>query len=1019
MEASRLAQSSRWRRVTHLGVAMTLGILCLVAWMWGLREVASVHAGPATRYVYRATGSDTTDCTNPVGPCATIGYALDRAGDGDTILIATGTYTENLVITKTITLKGGYEPVAWSRCLRGCVTTIDGNLSGRVIEVQSTLSETTVIDGFIITNGDGGIDILLSSVAILNSQIVHNHSTGGGGGIRIDHSPVIITNTVIADNTADLWDGAVRIISTIAIAGPNSEVTINSSTIANNRAPKRNGVFCSLSWCKAVNSVVWGHVGEDFAGLGYEATYSDIEMGLAGEGNISADPRFVDPADGDYHLRLDSPCIDRGTNANAPQRDFEGDRRPFDTGSTGAAVVDMGADETVAVLLFRDEFDGSELDPAKWDVIQGIPTVGDGKLTLPGDTTRAEIQSKAQFQYGVLQVAIESSDWVSQTQGTDSSFGFEIWTGANGQCHYGVILIANGHLGILRSQPDADNNCFGDPLHQAYLPISNWDSVRAAGRVYLTLTWSPGGVTLYVSDGSSNSGLASYTDEAEPAIPLEIRLNADVGEIYHVDYVRVYRDLAALSYNPSHFPVHRPDLDWDRDVDLTDIMIVADVWHAERGEPQYRQYYDLYHDGKINVVDVMRVASHWGETFNLGPHFPLAYSPYRPGQAPGGSPPSPPEIGEDMETIAQETKLIRTYGACDEELAAIPGIANSHGIHLYQGVELDSTPLSNDQEMACFAGLVAEHENIVAGVIGNETLQFDRLPESDLVAYLKQAKGISNVPVTTGEPWNVWCNEPQADPPCQGRAALGDEVDFILAHSYPYWEVPPVPIEHGAAHVVATYIALRALYPDQVVAIGETGWPTCGAARDNAVPGLENQQRFIEELWRWSNLYHIPVFFFEAFDEDWKIAEPGGVGPCWGLYYADRTPKHDNLDWSIPIPEPTPTTPAVRIEHPRNITTTVTKSNCGIPIFGRVYNAEPGWHVKVEVFTNQWYVQDKWYPAGLAPIIDDMWSMPEVVLGGADEYNNHSIRATLVDETGAEVDRDEVAGIMRTNPCSP
>jgi len=819
MGTSRLAQSNRWLRVLRLGMATTLGTLFLVAWMWGLPEMASAHADPATLYVDRATGSDTTDCSNPASPCATIGYALGQAGDGDTILVATGTYTENLVLTKTVTLKGGYEPVGWSRCLC-CTTTVDGNGSGRVVDVQTTLSKTTVIDGFTITNGDGGISTLLSSVAIQNSKIVDNHTTGGGGGIRIDHSFVTITNTLIADNAAK-WDGAIRIISTIAITGPNSNVRITSSTIANNRAAERNGICCSLSWCEVVNSIVWGHEGEDFWGLGYHATYSDIEMGLPGEGNISEDPRFVDPASKDYHLQSDSPCIDKGTNADAPPRDLEGDRRPVDGDGNGSAVVDMGADEVV------------------------------------------------------------------------------------------------------------------------------------------------------------------------------------------------------LPFHPDRIPAHRPDLDRDGDVDIADIMTVANAWCGERGIPEskYRQYYDLHHDGMIDIIDIMRVASRWGETFDIGPQFPLDYSPYRPGQAPGDVTPSPPEIGEDMEIIEQETKLIRTYGACDEELAAIPGIANGYGIHVYQGVALTSTPSSNDQEMACFATLVAEHWNIVASVIGNETLLFGRLSESDLIGYLDQAKERGNVPVTTGESWGVWCNEAQAKPRCQGRELLGEAVDFILAHSYPYWE--NVPIEHAAAHVVATYLTLRVVYPEQVIVIGETGWPTCGAARDNAVPSLENQHRFIEELWRWSNLYNIPVFYFEAFDEDWKVAEEGEVGRCWGLYYSDRTPKHDNLEWSIPTSEPTPTTPSVRIEHPRDIATTVTKSNCGIPIFGRAYNAGDGWHVKVEVFTNEWYIQDKWYPDGLAPIIGGMWSMPEVFLAGQGGFNNHGIRATLVDETGTAVASDEVTGIVRTNPCSP
>jgi endonuclease/exonuclease/phosphatase family metal-dependent hydrolase len=218
-----------------------------------------------------------------------------------------------------------------------------------VINVQSTLSETTVIDGFTITNGDGGIGILLSSVAIQNSKIVHNHVTGwGSGGITIDRSFVTITNTLIACNTTSGSYAAMLVMSTPVDPRVTSDVRINSSTICNNRADGFNGIICSLSWCTFVNSIVCGHEGEVFAGeLGrYIVTYSDIEMmEWPGEGNISEDPRFVDPDCGDYHLRPDSPCIDAGTNESAPPTDWEGDPRPLDGDGDGTAVTDMGADE--------------------------------------------------------------------------------------------------------------------------------------------------------------------------------------------------------------------------------------------------------------------------------------------------------------------------------------------------------------------------------------------------------------------------------------------------------------------------------------------------------------------------------------------------------------------------------------------------------------------------------------------------------------------------------------------------
>lgn len=66
-----------------------------------------------------------------------------------------------------------------------------------------------------------------------------------------------------------------------------------------------------------------------------------------------------------------------------------------------------------------------------------------------------------------------------------------------------------------------------------------------------------------------------------------------------------------------------------------------------------------------------------------------------------------------------------------------------------------------------------------------------------------------------------------------------------------------------------------------------------------------------------------------------------------------------------------------------------------------------------------WYEQNKWYAGGLAPIMGGAWAMPEIYLVEQGAYNNHRIRATLVDASGAAVASDEVTGIVRTNGCMP
>ncbi len=197
----------------------------------------------------------------------------------------------------------------------------------------------------------------------------------------------------------------------------------------------------------------------------------------------------------------------------------------------GVSVIRGNIGE-VRSMSFNDDFDGSELDRGKWDVFGGNPVVGGGWLTL----SSANIQSKSVFDGGVLQGVIQSSDWKPQQgQFTDSSFGFEIW---NGECHYGIVFKPSGHLAVLRPVPSTGGNCSGDPLYQAYPSIPNWDTIRAGGTVSFTLSWSSDSVTLKVS-GNGQEGQAYYAGQAVPNVPLKIRLYAQNGENYQIDYVRL------------------------------------------------------------------------------------------------------------------------------------------------------------------------------------------------------------------------------------------------------------------------------------------------------------------------------------------------------------------------------------------------------------------------------------------------------------------------------------------------
>ena len=65
--------------------------------------------------------------------------------------------------------------------------------------------------------------------------------------------------------------------------------------------------------------------------------------------------------------------------------------------------------------------------------------------------------------------------------------------------------------------------------------------------------------------------------------------------------------------------------------------------------------------------------------------------------------------------------------------------------------------------------------------------------------------------------------------------------------------------------------------------IGETGWPSAGPPYGAAVPSAANQARYLREFLNWAQAKGVQYFYFDAFDEDWKVHEEG-VGTHWGLY---------------------------------------------------------------------------------------------------------------------------------------
>ena len=168
---------------------------------------------------------------------------------------------------------------------------------------------------------------------IQNNQISGNSSKSGGGIFCFFSSSPTIQNNEISGNFASFEGGGIR-------CDVDSSPTITNNTITGNSAERDGGgIYCYDSSPTVLNTILWNDSPDEIylSSSSITITYSDIQGGWGGEGNIDADPLFVDPENGDYHLQADSPCIDAGTPDGAPPDDLEGNPRD--------EAPDMGAYE--------------------------------------------------------------------------------------------------------------------------------------------------------------------------------------------------------------------------------------------------------------------------------------------------------------------------------------------------------------------------------------------------------------------------------------------------------------------------------------------------------------------------------------------------------------------------------------------------------------------------------------------------------------------------------------------------
>lgn len=236
------------------------------------------------------------------------------------------------------------------------------------------------------------------------------------------------------------------------------------------------------------------------------------------------------------------------------------------------------------------------------------------------------------------------------------------------------------------------------------------------------------------------------------------------------------------------------------------------------------------------------------------------------------------EIDDDLRHIAQFSRGIRTYGVSGE-LADIPRLAARHGLRVDLGVDVHKgAPEKTRAEVERAIAIARAAPNVRLIYVGNETLVRHEVRPSELVALMREVRQRSGKPVTTGETWDNWINNPE----------LASAADVISAHILPYWE--GTPADAAIASAFDHYAALSRCFPDKRIVIGEFGWPSRGMNYRGAVPGLQTQAKLMRIFVDFATKRKIDYNLVEAKDQPWKINE-GDVGQNWGILYPDNRPK--------------------------------------------------------------------------------------------------------------------------------
>ncbi|KAI8146112.1 glycoside hydrolase superfamily [Fennellomyces sp. T-0311] len=236
------------------------------------------------------------------------------------------------------------------------------------------------------------------------------------------------------------------------------------------------------------------------------------------------------------------------------------------------------------------------------------------------------------------------------------------------------------------------------------------------------------------------------------------------------------------------------------------------------------------------------------------------------------------KIKQDFSATQKYTNRVRTYTlhVCDQANLALEA-TQSLGMKLYLGMWLDRQD-TFDLELKTLKDIMSKHDlsNVDAIIVGSEVLYRKDTDENTLINWIREIKELvepKGVKVTNAETWNTL--SPQ----------VAKELDFVMMNAFPYWE--GVAIDQAAEKLMEHYDSIKALVGGKDVKIAETGWPSAGSNFGAAVPSIENQNKYMQQVLCKTKQKGVDMLYFSAIEE----AQRGDVEGSFGILDKDGKVK--------------------------------------------------------------------------------------------------------------------------------